>query len=97
MAQVVNYCFTKGALEKEYLQKALYKYGPLAVGIRINVDSQKDDIFFSQLAGELNRPCDSTTEKPEKSTNHAVLVVGWTPKYFIIKNSWGINWGIEVN
>ncbi|KAH9403546.1 hypothetical protein TYRP_014725, partial [Tyrophagus putrescentiae] len=95
VAQVVNYCFTKGALEKEYLQKALYKYGPLAVGIRINVDSQKDDIFFSQLAGELNRPCDSTTEKPEKSTNHAVLVVGWTPKYFIIKNSWGINWGIE--
>jgi len=25
--------------------------------------------------------------------NHAVLVVGYTPEYFIIRNSWGPDWG----
>lgn len=27
------------------------------------------------------------------SLNHAVLLVGMTPSYWKIKNSWGLNWG----
>ena len=27
--------------------------------------------------------------------NHAVVVVGYTPDYYIIKNSWGASWGMN--
>jgi hypothetical protein len=27
--------------------------------------------------------------------NHAVLLIGYTPNYWIIKNQWGTSWGIN--
>ena len=29
----------------------------------------------------------------KKETNHAILIVGWDDKSWIVKNSWGKNWG----
>ena len=29
-----------------------------------------------------------------KKVNHAVLLVGYTPNYWIIRNSWGEGWGM---
>jgi hypothetical protein len=32
---------------------------------------------------------------PGSSINHAVLLVGYTPSYWIIKNQWATTWGIK--
>ena len=30
---------------------------------------------------------------PIGSINHAVMIVGWTPQGWIVRNSWGTDWG----
>jgi len=30
----------------------------------------------------------------KEEINHAVLAIGYTKNYYIIKNSWGMGWGI---
>lgn len=37
---------------------------------------------------------DDTACSPEK-VNHAMLLVGYTPEYWILKNWWGNHWGID--
>jgi C1A family cysteine protease len=32
---------------------------------------------------------------PNAQINHAVMIVGYTPNYWIIKNSWGTDYGID--
>ena len=31
----------------------------------------------------------------DNQINHGVLLVGYTPTYWIIKNSWGARWGMD--
>lgn len=31
--------------------------------------------------------------RPNVTEDHAVLLVGYTPEYWIVKNQWGENWG----
>jgi len=42
--------------------------------------------FQSYRSGIFNGPCGS-------QMNHAVLAVGYTGEYWIVKNSWGTSWG----
>lgn len=67
-------------LTEETIKSSLFNFGPLY--IVLNADS------LSNYRGGIfvNPRC-------SKQPNHAVTLVGYTPNAWIIKNSWGSNWG----
>jgi hypothetical protein len=60
--------------------------GPILT--RLNVDKTWDDADENE--GHLE-----TYQKKTVRGGHAVCLVGYTPEYFIVRNSWGTNWGDE--
>ena len=68
-------------LTDENIQQALVNYGPLYITVNANPLSR------NYRSGVLDDPNCST------QINHAVLLVGYTDDAWIIKNSWGPNWG----
>lgn len=58
----------------------LLQKGPVA----ISISSYK---WLSYSSGIFNL-CDNFSK-----VDHAVLLVGYTPDYWIVKNQWGVNWG----
>ncbi|KAE8588081.1 hypothetical protein XENTR_v10022329 [Xenopus tropicalis] len=69
------------------LKKAVGLVGPISVGI----DAGLDTFFLYKKGIYYDKSCDGD------SINHAVLAVGYGKqkkgKYWIIKNSWGEDWG----
>jgi len=68
---------------EDVIQAALYQYGPLSMAVNAS-------LFQYYTGGIFNQAC--TTQ-----LNHAVTLVGWGVlngvNYWIVKNSWGSNWG----
>lgn len=65
------------------LRQAVANVGPISVGIFVTPSFQHyDGGIFSDPRCNQGR------------INHAVLVVGYAPGYWIIKNSWGTAWGL---
>jgi hypothetical protein len=60
------------------------QFQPVAVGLAV------DEEFMSYKGGILNSKAGSTDGRP---LNHAAIVVGYTPSYWRIKNSFGAQWG----
>ena len=60
----------------------LYVYGPSIAGI--NTMDQR----FKYVRDHYNGNCG-------QDLTHAVLVIGYTRDRWILKNSWGTNWGDE--
>ena len=52
----------------------------------VSVSLDAGGAFGSYTGGIINSNCGT-------NINHAVLAVGYTSDYYIIKNSWGSNWG----
>ena len=67
---------------EERLAQNVYTYGPIPVGI-----DSSSHIFDVYHGGIIHK------HQCGNSVDHAVLVVGYTPQYWIIKNSWGTDWG----
>lgn len=65
---------------EEEVLRLLVRSGPMTVLINASPDIYhvKDSPFHGTCKPKLD---------------HAVLLVGYTPEYYIIKNSWGANWG----
>ncbi|KAL7645551.1 UNVERIFIED_CONTAM: hypothetical protein RMT77_003937 [Armadillidium vulgare] len=82
-----------GACNEDEMKLALVKGGPIIVGFEVYSDfmTYKNGIYHHM----------PTLEKfyPFEITNHAVLAVGYgvdpesKEKYWIVKNSWGDDWG----
>lgn len=67
---------------EQHLAHNLVQYGPIPIGI------DSTNWHFEMYRGGVlkERQCG-------KDIDHAVLLVGYTPSYWIIKNSWGTKWG----
>ena len=63
------------------IKRLVLRNGPAS--IIMNIDP------ITHLKGKFNWKCKS------QIWNHALLLVGWTEKHWIIKNSWAENWGIN--
>lgn len=66
------------------LMQALADHGPIGIGIYASSS-------FSSYSSGVYSGCPSDSSS---MINHAVLLVGYTTNGdWIVKNSWGINWG----
>jgi C1A family cysteine protease len=70
---------SQGAKQESALQAALDK-----TPVSIAVDASGG--FQSYKSGVFSGPCGTRL-------NHAILAVGYNSQYWIVKNSWGSNWG----
>ena len=69
-------------LRDEAAIKEALKKGPVAVAIDAkNIVNYDSGIFRDVMC----------THK----VNHAVLLVGYTSDYWIVRNSWGTDWGVD--
>lgn len=71
------------AKDEEALKTAIATVGPIAVSI--NASPQTFQLYSHGIYDDPQ--CTS------KTVNHAMLAVGYTPEYWILKNWWGNNWG----
>jgi len=71
---------TNGVASESLLANAVATYGPVSVAM--------DATYFQYYSSGIYTDSRCTT-----SVNHAVNVVGYTPDYFIVRNSWGAAWG----
>ena len=65
------------------IKEAICEHGPIAMGMRVT------SAFIYYDSGIFN-------EDDSGAINHAMAIVGWDDRdggYWIVKNSWGTNWG----
>ncbi|XP_045767198.1 putative cysteine proteinase CG12163 [Maniola jurtina] len=86
--------FRRVRSNEEDMAKAVYKYGPLSAGI--------NSASMAKYKGGIDEPTNEFCS-PEQ-LNHAILIVGYSVyldktgkrvPYWIIKNSWGVDWGSD--
>ena len=92
-----------GGTNEETMMKEIYNNGPVVVAINASPDLYyySTGVFITNPTKNLKQSNDREDIKPWMYTNHAVVCVGWGEtlhegeilKYWILKNSWGEDWG----
>ncbi|XP_070542695.1 pro-cathepsin H-like [Ptychodera flava] len=87
VADIVN--ITMG--DESGILDAVYNHGPVSIAYDVSIDFQfyKRGVYSSKLC-----------RKSPEHVNHAVLATGFNEtesgeKYWIVKNSWGADWGLH--
>lgn len=104
MYKVIDYGYVGdyyGATNEEAMMREVFNNGPIVVAINASPELYyySGGIFTSNVKrteGKLEKDV-----KPWEYTNHAVTCIGWgeenvngnIEKFWILKNSWGQNWG----
>ncbi|KAH9416961.1 hypothetical protein DERP_011690 [Dermatophagoides pteronyssinus] len=91
VVDIRNYCvrsklrYTSGSrienLNDDDIQNALVTFGPLYIGVNADRLSRN---YRGGIVDDRSCP---------KQINHAVVLVGYTPAAWILKNTWGRSWG----
>ena len=76
-------CFNCGSQSEATMASTLASYQPLSVAVDASAWSSYTGGVFPASA------CSSSSFKQ----NHAVVAVGYTSSYWIVRNSWGTSWG----
>lgn len=88
VAEISDYCvkrarfsfFGGGNLKEDTIIQSLINYGPLYIALNGDgIQHYRGGVYDSNSCS--------------KHINHAVLLIGYTPEAWILKNSWGASWG----
>lgn len=92
-----------GSTNEREMMKEIHSNGPVVVAINAAPDLYyySTGIFITNPSNSLSESNNRDDVKPWIFTNHAVTCVGWGEeihdgellKYWILKNSWGEEWG----
>ena len=88
-----------GACNEASMMHDLYHFGPIVVALNAPSDLFYYNGGIYDSKDEDRSDWDITKTSRWEKTNHAVTCIGWGEengeKYWIIKNSWGSNWGMD--
>jgi len=87
------------------MKKEIFENGPIIVALNAATDLYyySSGVFITNAEEPIIQDNGNAEVKPWQFTNHAVSCVGWGEtyheghllKYWILKNSWGSEWGEE--
>lgn len=81
----LNYARIDNDLE---MKGALMAYGPVLIGV---------PVYKNWFDAKINATGCIPTPIGEPIAGHAMVVIGWDRDQFIVRNSWGSDWGIKGN
>ena len=82
-AKIKSYEYSEPKGDEDALVKTVAEIGPVSTSINATgIKHYKSGVYDGE-------GCSNT----EHSSSHSVLIVGYSPDYWIIKNSWGVDWG----
>nr|XP_046914171.1 cathepsin K-like [Dermatophagoides farinae] len=83
--RIKDFCFNYQRVHSnEEIMAAIIRYGPI-------FGAAAFDKRFQFLRGVYHGSC----RQSRKHLHHSIVIVGWTRKNWIIKNSWNKDWGID--
>ena len=92
-----------GSTNEEEMMKEIMENGPIVVALNASPDLYyySEGVFITNPTDSLKQSNDDERVAGWMFTNHAVVCIGWGEtihdgkimKYWILKNSWGEEWG----